>query len=131
MFGVSLTIYLEEPVMAKILLLQPVTCVQDALTEILSKSGHEVTGVEKLSHVVEELSNYRYELVICEGTIERKGDGADLAQQLALQFKREGWPTKAMIYSHDIQNIRDSASFYSPTDICQSLAEAVENALKN
>jgi CheY-like chemotaxis protein len=97
--------------MARILYVENNEIALQGVTAFLETHGHEVVGVEKISHAIEELSNDQFNLVICDGNLERPGDGADFAQQLARQFSREGRATKVMILSANTENKREGVRF--------------------
>ena len=65
----------------------------------------ELVVVDKLSHATEELSNQHYDLVICDGSIARDGDGADYAAMLHKQGR------KVVIFSADDRNQRGDVPF--------------------
>jgi CheY-like chemotaxis protein len=97
---------------ARILVVDDNEIVRLGVTARLETLGHEVVAVPKTSHATEELSNDHYDLVICDGQLQRPGDGADFAVQLAQQFSAGGWNTKVMISSSDPKNRRVGIRFH-------------------
>jgi len=72
--------------LAKILHVEDDRDDQHIFGSILKAGGHTVVAVEKISHAIEVLSGSRFDLVICDGTLEQEEDGLRWAEQI----RREG-----------------------------------------
>jgi CheY-like chemotaxis protein len=116
--------------MAKILWLDDNDTLLESIKDNLGEiHGHDITGVTKISHAIEELSGFHFDLVVCDGDLVRNGDGADFAAQLKEQFQRENWKTKIAICSADPRNRREGVPFKDKMD-SQPLHEFVASVLQ-
>ena len=70
----------------------------ELLGAVLKRLGHEVTAVDRISHGIEELSASRFDLVICDGTLDQPGDGVKWAEQLAREQRA------VLVLSEDCQS---------------------------
>ena len=90
---------------------------------LLAPEGHEVLVVETIARATELQSREHFDLVLCDGDIHGRGNGADYAQQLVLHGH------KAMIYSSALTNQREGVPFCTKPGI-DTLPRIIAETLK-
>jgi DNA-binding NtrC family response regulator len=92
--------------LARILCIDDEQIIQWGLCVLLKDFGHEAVAVGSLPEAKALLASDNFDLVICDGKLERQGDGADFAEQLA----KEG--RKVIICSGHADNQRNGVRFF-------------------